>query len=786
MSAEFTAPAIANNYISSSILTNVTGSTIMLQLQNSTDNTSIVPTMLQLPVDESLLYNSVAISSTTPGDYSSNEYNTTIIQEYIDNGILSQTQVIPTPPTAYIDALPNSTHSLSFVNGLLSKKVTKKPTDLMEVFYSTTLGTLMILVYRGPTGFYYSLDNGSTIIPIPTTGMNYPDQVTSIAIQNIIALNNPSTITIWAGTLQEGLLAYTLGGSSWVAKVDKEQNTDGSFIFRNSLYTPVITNTLTTSYTYISLGYAPIYILGLVNNPQEAGLPIIVYVKSYIQQTTLPGSITSGILTVLQPLGIPASSIIGKTISGINIPGGITITSQIGTTNQFILSNNSLTGISTELITLTTSPDLYKTTTILYKFLSLNYYTFTQDTAYNIWRQTLTINTQTTWTPLPNPFTNEVFDVLKSIPYNFSQTSSGPLNNFSLITAVATFNSTLNQFITELVYISCTNAMNTAPRNISLTKDNIIGNTVIIQSQNFSGLSSFSPTPGVIAPDIFITEREKIWRYTNNSWNYWLISYDTSPNINLRIAPDYTFATPGSVSYISGLRGFGILQNTTQSSYLGILNTDFGHILFSLVPTSLDYMTINTSNAIVLRSDLCGIATRDLQIIPEINTAISCGLIAEPVTRYILSTTSFGPPTRYFNYSPEYISTLAVNTPYTISQIFYKNYTIGSDTLPFLINKYNDFDIITPNTDQLYLNQTNIAAVGILKELTNPINYNVSNTYFSWLPFQKDIDYVSFTMKYNRLYFLLQTQQTIPLVSTTLSSNLQMSFIPDASFQITT
>ena len=80
MSAEFTAPAIANNYISSSILTNVTGSTIMLQLQNSTDNTSIVPTMLQLPVDESLLYNSVAISSTTPGDYSSNEYNTTIIQ----------------------------------------------------------------------------------------------------------------------------------------------------------------------------------------------------------------------------------------------------------------------------------------------------------------------------------------------------------------------------------------------------------------------------------------------------------------------------------------------------------------------------------------------------------------------------------------------------------------------------------------------------------------------------------------------------------------------------------
>ena len=38
MSAEFTAPAIANNYISSSILTNVTGSTIMLQLQNSTDN----------------------------------------------------------------------------------------------------------------------------------------------------------------------------------------------------------------------------------------------------------------------------------------------------------------------------------------------------------------------------------------------------------------------------------------------------------------------------------------------------------------------------------------------------------------------------------------------------------------------------------------------------------------------------------------------------------------------------------------------------------------------------
>ena len=274
MSEEFTAPTFNNNYANSALLTNVTGSSIFLQVQKTNADEDLVPLVIPVDANESLLYNSLVISATNAGSLPLSAYNKDIIDGYVSEGVLSLSTVVPTPPDSYILGLPNSTHSVSVSNGTLLKNLTRNAPDLLDIYYSTTINKLTILVYRGPSGFYYSLDSGITIIPIPTTGMLHPEEVTSVAIQNVKSVSNSGNITIWVGTLREGLLTYTLGDTTWAIQVDKEHDSSGVFLFRHSKYTSIVNSDLTTTYYYAPLGYAPVYILGIVNNPQESGLPI--------------------------------------------------------------------------------------------------------------------------------------------------------------------------------------------------------------------------------------------------------------------------------------------------------------------------------------------------------------------------------------------------------------------------------------------------------------------------------------------------------------------------------
>jgi len=702
--SEYTAPALVNNYVSARLLTNSVSGSIMLQVQNSRADEAVTPSVIQIKDSESIFYNDVVIS-----DETSPEYNENIIKTYISNGVVSDTTITPQSPTGYIQGLQNSTHSLSVTNNNIVKKNATNKIDGLEVYYSLSItNALLILVYRSLTGFYYSLDSGNTIIPIPTTGMLYPEQVTSIGIQNISSVTTPGKIKIFAGTLQEGLLSFTLGNSSWVSEVDKERVTTGNsditkrpYQFRNC--------SVDANGVYTAGMYSPIYILGIINSPIEAGLPISVYIKSIITHTDL--STVTAIYTV-------------------------------------------------------------------YKYLSLNYISYTLDTVYNIYRQNILVNTDTDWITLINPLTNELCDVLKVIPYT-TLAGNNVFSTSKILTAVCTYSISLSKYIVELLECSISNDITGgSSRQLTLTKDTAIGTTIIINPNQFSGLSSFNT-------DIFITERTKIWRCTNNTWNTWLIANDTTtPELNTCITSDYTFSLISPVSYLSGLRGFGILSNNLiPDKYLGVLNTDLGYVIFNLISTSSDYM-VPITNSKFLRSDLFGTSVRDLQIIPENNMAFSCGISVEPITKYILSET-FNDPVRYFIYIPQMVSNIPANISYLYSQIFYKNYTVNDTaTLPYLINRFNDYNITTVNSDQLYLNTSNTATVAVLKSISEPVVYNDTANNFNWLD-NVTYSYVLNSNKYLRLKLLLQTIQIISSIGATLSNNLEIPVIFDMDAVVT-
>jgi hypothetical protein len=817
--SEYNAPNLVNTYVSAAILTNITPGSIMLQTQSVSSDESLYPAISQFKDSESVLYNAVVVSDTT-----SSGYNADIMQNYITNGVLSTSIITPQPPVGSIQGLTGSTHTISVSNSQLVKQSSTNKQDTLEIYYSLSvdnIGTsLVILVYRGLNGLYYSINSGKTIVAIPTSGMSYPNEITSIAVQNVVSVVTPGSIKIWAGTLREGLLSYTLGSPSWVSETDNDQ-ISGNYIFKHTL----ITNTVTPTNTPISTSiipqtYAPVYILGIVNNPVEAGEPIAVYTKPLTTTqlgvvSTFTASFSGSSLTLTSNTGA-SSSLINQTITGAGIPTGVIVGSLVSGTDNIsgaVYTLNTTVGNiasnsvqATIISTISTVKNIYT----VYKYTATQYYSYILNTTYNLYKSvvlplsvsslpalpntsypigftisnnssiytnvsnvwTLT-TTGYSWTLFTNPFTNEVCDIIKSIPYS---TSYGMTNTSKVITAVATYSSSSSSYITELIYLSINNDVNygNISRQLTITKDTSIGSSIVINPNQFTGLSYFNS-------DIFITTRNQIFRYLNGSWSSWLLASDTTTKErNLNITSSYGFSLTNPISYITGLRGFGVIQGTSSNVYYGILNTDLGTLVITCNKTSSDYLSpIVGSKAI--RTDLFGTSLRDLQSIPEVNNIFGCGLITEPINRYILPT-SYGASIRYSKYVPQITSKLPNSIGYNYNQIFYKNYLVGTDTLPYFINQFNDYDLPSENLDQLYINTENATEIQVLKSLYSTFSYIDTTNTFNWLNDSVTATYLSKSIKYNRLKILLQTRQTISLINATLSSNLEIPFIPDVDF----
>lgn len=716
--AEYTAPQKVSNFVATRLLSNMTNSSVMLELYDTTDADlyTTKPAISQLEDTEVVFYNDVVVK-----DVLSPIFNDDIINGYITDGILSDILVSPKEPNVKTLGLSNSSHSITKD---LKKINQKNNTDHLEVCYSTDVNNkIKLLVYKDFDGLSYSLDEGVSSIKITSTGLTYPNEITSIAIQNYQYSSVSGIPKIWIGTLREGLKSYLLGSDSWISESDLEKTDlgeQGTFLFRRSLLNPmfgsdplVAKGQYDVYFKYAPGDYEPVYILGIINNPISAGIPLVTYVNTHKEDILLG------------------------------------------------LSN---------------------TPKCLFRYLLPTAPIYTLDSVYNVYRQTQE-SLDLSWKPiLPLPTRNELVDVLKIVQYKPSQEFTAA--DSGVLAAISVYSREHNKFCVELLTITATSSIGTVGRKVSITKDPDININIPIESNKFSGLSTLDDI-------VFITELDRVWRKIKNTWELWIESQGTIPERNLRLTPDYKFAITNAISYLSGLKGFGVLPQKIQDTYIGILNTDLGHVIVNLKSTTEDKLTvINSSKAI--KKELFGTSVRDFQVISETSQAISCGLASEPLTKYAFPSV-FGAPSRSFLIEPITSTQLPNNLSNSIKTIFYKNYSCGTDNNYTLINKNT---IFANNTDQIY-DDLNTERVLVVKSFPSAIDY-VNDFGFSWLLNYGVVNvspaavadltilrnYLSGSAKYNRLKFLLRATEKVKINESLLEADIEVPYTPEIKNQI--
>ncbi len=717
--SEYTAPEKIVNFTATKLLENTTDSTIMLEVSNTTDEYNVGSIVKPLESDAVVFYEDVVISDTL-----STKYNADIINGYIKTGILSDTTLSPTPPKTEIDGVLGSTHT---INHALRKISQSNSESHLEVFYATdTNDTVKVIAYRDLDGISYSLDLGKSSIKIPTAGLNYPSEITSVAIQLYQYETANGIPKIWIGTLREGLLSYTIGADSWVSETNLEKSDasiNGTFLFRRSLRNenfnsndPIIQQTQNTKDRYLPGDYEPVYILGIINNPVDAGVPLCLYVNAHKED--------------------------------------------IGTGKLALYSFT------------------------IYKYLVPVVKKYTLDTNYSVWRHALK-SLPTDWILYKkNKITsNEIVDILKSIPYKASPIFTA--SDSQILTAASVYSRKYNKFCVELFKLNAAADINGSDVNFTISRDFDINDSICIEANKFSGLSTYKE-------HIFITEREKIWRYSG-SWGLWFDASGTTPEYNFRLSHDYKFTLNAPVTYLSGLRGFGILPGKDSLSFIGLLNTDFGHLYIEFTSSSTDkFLAVHNSK--ILKKELFNTAVKDFQVISESSLVLSCGLNIEPTVGYVLPDT-FGEASRYFLLQPKTSTQLPPTLSTEIKTKIYKNYISGTDNNAVLINK-NTLNYGLTNTDQLYID-SNTESVAVLKAISQHISYVDGHSY-SWIvPIDiTDIgqdaladlqilrNYLHGSIKYNRLKFLLRATESIALKNYVLESDFEVPSTPEIEYQI--
>lgn len=293
------------------VLTNITGSPIALEL--------IPGQVMYLQPDEQLLYSSVV-----DGDPKSPEYNLDRVLQLVGTGVLSDTEIVIKKP----DIQLNSITPISFVSELrsetsirmTSRSYTQAQNHLEIIPITNDEDELLIIYYRDVEGMSYSLDGGNSIITISNSNLIYPNEVTSAAVQIFESpLNSRPILKLFIGTLREGIKSFTPNkdltyvdetGYEFVYTVATEavpgedpiHPDDGlpkaptyrnDFLFRH--YTRNLISTTDSSdgtpylkydgregdtYSHTADGYAPTFILGILNYPINNGCPIIAYSRT--------------------------------------------------------------------------------------------------------------------------------------------------------------------------------------------------------------------------------------------------------------------------------------------------------------------------------------------------------------------------------------------------------------------------------------------------------------------------------------------------------------------------
>ena len=254
----------------SNILTNNTGSSIILTLNNVTSPDA---NLISMAPGESLLYSEVAIIDVTDPNY-----NVPLLQEYIDAGILLR-QDVTGITESQLQLMSQGNTVIDLTTGIpkmLSKVVTTGVDNLQVLPVSNSTGLLKYVYYKSIQGMSISSDFGKSQVLISNANLLYPDEITSFAVQ--IYDSNAGILRevnrLYIGTLREGVKTFTPGVDATYVNFDENASFNNvSPIFKNSL---TVTVDPTPTYAYFFPSFCATYVLAIINEPRTSGCPIFI------------------------------------------------------------------------------------------------------------------------------------------------------------------------------------------------------------------------------------------------------------------------------------------------------------------------------------------------------------------------------------------------------------------------------------------------------------------------------------------------------------------------------
>lgn len=722
------------------VLTNNTNSSIILSLNKvSSPGTDIIS---MLP-GESLLYDDIVVTNELDVDY-----NVPLIQEYIDAGILLNQQVTGIDQsTLQLLAQGNLVINLSTgIPKLISKATVDKIDNLQILPSHNTSGNLKYIYYKSIQGMSVSADFGVTQSLINNSNLLYPDEITSFAVQEFDSVEGVlyEVNRLYIGTLREGVKTFTPGIDLTYVDFEPTVSLDPTNpIFKTCLketktvnaYHNKTTNGIvapdpayawpvqTTETTITFPEYGATYVLAIINSPYNSGCPIFIasrprYTEVYTE-TTL--TYTDGILTntlIVPPVyianNIYATKVVYKYLhSKIYVNSVLTSLVSYGSTGATAsFSGNVMTLVSApstgdieegQIVRLLDGYGISFDTVIL-KLLS---------GTLNEAGSTYEIHTHAS-TPLPvRSITTLPIDwvVLYEEFLSYSAGVTFPEHIVDVITEY-TPDGAICMIKHPSIEGECTNSLYKITCVLNATQHpviSLVGNPAQFYDFPFTGtiknISYLAETD--TGYSIFVTTNTTVWRFSSltNEWEQFL--YSANPISYLNTSVDNGILSSTGSTYLKELVNFVMFPKVnTTNSYIGILGTELGLVLYSLKLVNNDFITDSKTAKTMLYNVARGIMSDVKYTIYGENLYIFTSSYSSQIPRYwssnlnclqiINNDAALVSETHYLKPDVETTS----DFPYYVSQDNLRTNHIPSSEqasyLPILIKSDYEYNLISP------------------------------------------------------------------------------------------
>ena len=514
------------------------------------------------------------------------------------------------------------------------------------------------------------------------------------------------------------------------------------YLFRQSLINPqflAISDGLTTPiYSHLPGEIEPTYVLSIGNFPQDAGNPITVYTRTSYQEIGSPNSIISDHRVIKKYLYTTAYK--------YSTTSSARVREQCNIPNSYSVTLNDVV-VSTE---------------------------------------EQSIDSYANWVPDPTltaAVTSPIVDVLDRYPKTLSQSPLAETSGEYVV--VSTYKD--NTYKINLYEITSTAAVDSSIRTTEIINDPIIGSTLNILTNEYSGISTLRDD---LNDFVFLSTLTSVYKKNRASWSLTpIISASTFLTIN----DSFQFTNISPASYVEGLRGFCLMTTSNRYVYKALMYTDFGLVSCECTTTTQTDLQPKQST-LTYRKEL---ATNYVNWFTGFSFGAAFTASAYKAFQLLYTIPeSFGPPLRSFNISGDAV----VSNPEQrsmVEKLYFKNYKLSSTDPGIFYNTYND--IITHENKDQYLNGILLEIVKYKKKLSDVVIYRNNNTYDfvvlsnikNTTAHEKNLwilrDYLLGSVMYQNITLRFRYTETLTDSSSTQQSyDLDFLVFPELSYQVRT